>query len=392
MKESLAKRLIFFGRLIIILSFLSFVCLLQKFDAHDLNLDVLDLSLLYSLREFDDKDITYTTIFEETDRLIKNKDEKLYEDKQNLRQKVYEWLVEREMDMEGFRLSGKIGSARDIRPYIFFEYDVDIIKRRIGQKTRSEYSVTQTVGYYLERLDVLASPGSINVACETQSRRLPDKRFRGGDYKFGNTYLRNTNLEIRYVICPPGAQQGCPDEVLELPVKVKRIERPSILHLTDEYRPQNRSLEDLFWSTRKDRLNNQYGHLRLEEARSIASDELTKAYQSINVLGFSFSTQRFPFALLFLYGICLIGSLATLKIAKRSSIHILSEVTDENAIDLLINHLLSRLILWVVLPVVSIIISFPITPLPIAQTIMLLIGVVVLFALGVISFLMSRNL
>ncbi|MCD4721272.1 MAG: hypothetical protein K8S13_15635 [Desulfobacula sp.] len=393
MKNNLAKRLIFFGNLIVLLGFLSFVSLLQKMDSYDLNQDVIDLSLLYSLKEFDEKDLTYKSIYENTDSFIRKNHESHYQSKQNFRQEIYDWLKENEMDMSEIRLTGKRGSSRKIRPYVFFEYDTDYIKKNMIQKTRKEYVVTQTVDNYLKNLKILASPGEL-AFIHGKKDELPNKKFKIDNYQFEfrNTYLNKNTLEIRYIVCPPNIQSGCPDKLIEIPIKTKVIKRPSILQITDKNRPQNQALEALFKNNRKLRLHNQYGYLKLDEARRIASDALANAYKSIAIFGFEFSIQKFPFALLFLFFICSLGTLITLIKAKRNSLLVISEVDDDNPLDILIDHILARIFIWIILPVISLIISFPISPLPVLHIIILIFGAIALIILGTISSLISKKL
>ncbi len=85
------------------------------------------------------------------------------------------------------------------------------------------------------------------------------------------------------------------------------------------------------------------------------------------------------------------GTLITLLTAIKNKLKIISEVLDEDAIDLIIDSFFARIVLWGILPTISVIISFPFYPFSLVENIVVWIGAAALFVMGGVTIFFSTK-
>ena len=172
--------------------------------------------------------------------------------------------------------------------------------------------------------------------------------------------------------------------VVSVPVETATMTAASLLELTDPDRPANDALLALGRDTeRMAYLRRTYGHMLLEDAMGLASDGLTQGYRSLSLFGFSFSTRRFPLAVMVCLAAALWQTLAALVSLRRQGIGILAEIIDDATIEVLISNRVARFALWVVLPLTALWASLPLVRLPDSELQLLIVGTGLVATLGV---------
>ncbi|MCA9026579.1 MAG: hypothetical protein KDA86_15340 [Planctomycetaceae bacterium] len=172
--------------------------------------------------------------------------------------------------------------------------------------------------------------------------------------------------------------------LVSVPVETSTMTAASLLELTDPGRPANHALLALGRDPeRMAYLRRTYGHMLLEDATGLASDGLTQAYRSLSLFGFSFSTRRFPMAVLVCLAAALWQTLAALIAARRQGMRMLVEIVDDATIEVLVSNRVARFALWIVLPLTALWASLPLVRLPDNELKLIIIGAGLLAMLGV---------
>ncbi len=211
-----------------------------------------------------------------------------------------------------------------------------------------------------------------------------------GDLIFLSGLLSDEKINIRYEWLSPAPemmqqQVSYVDQskLVSVPVQTATMEAASLLELTDPDRPANDSL--LALGTDPERmayLRRTYGHMLLEDATGLASDGLTQGYRSLSLFGFSFSTRRFPMAVLVCLAAALWQTLAALVAVRRQGVRILVEIIDDATIEVLVSNRIARFALWIVLPLTGIWASLPLVRLPDNELQLLIVGTGLVAMLG----------
>ncbi|MCA9076855.1 MAG: hypothetical protein KDA93_17645 [Planctomycetaceae bacterium] len=217
---------------------------------------------------------------------------------------------------------------------------------------------------------------------------------RDSELVFLSGMLIDDQIDIRYEQSMPlddgmvqqQDQDGFRDRsrLVSVPVETSTMTAASLLELTDPSRPANDAL--LALGSDADRmayLRRTYGHMLLEDATGLASDGLTQAYRSLSLFGFSFSTRRFPLAVMVCLVAALWQTLAALVSLRRQGIGILVEIIDDATIEVLISNRFARFALWVVLPLTALWASLPLVRLPDSELQLLIVGAGLVAMLGV---------
>ena len=171
---------------------------------------------------------------------------------------------------------------------------------------------------------------------------------------------------------------------MDFPVKTVNVEGPTLLSLYLSTRRENtlRSLERLLGENwHLEYLSTRYGLLPIKEARSVSGRELARSFESVDVLGFSFSPQHFPIAIIALSFVVLLAILATLESARRCSIKF-SDVLTDSTLQVVTERRLGRSFLWVFVPGISVWAALPSALLPAQELLTLVFGIVILVILG----------
>ena len=160
---------------------------------------------------------------------------------------------------------------------------------------------------------------------------------------------------------------------------MKRLENPALWQLNDS-------------TERQEFLRRTYGHLPLEQAVSLVNAGLTKSYRDVDIFGLSFSTRRFPFAVLFFLVVALLGILVTLRMAKQHSLRIFHDITADDALDVLVDSLPARCLLWGVLPALALLQALPPVSLPSVEAAALYVGLAAVIGVGALNVRESARL
>lgn len=219
-------------------------------------------------------------------------------------------------------------------------------------------------------------------------------RHFGGELNFLSGSLIGDQIDIYYEqsldqdreMVQQQDQDGFLDRsrVVSVPVETATMSAASLLELTDPERPANDALLAIGRDAeRVAYLRRTYGHMLLEDATGLASDGLTQAYRSLSLFGFSFSTRRFPLAVMVCLAAALWQTLAALVSLRRQGIGILAEIIDDATIEVLISNRVARFALWVVLPLTALWASLPLVRLPDSELQLLIAGTGLVAILGV---------
>ena len=133
------------------------------------------------------------------------------------------------------------------------------------------------------------------------------------------------------------------------------------------------------------RLGEVYGRLQYSLAKSLASEDFSRAYRSITIFGLTFSTRRFAFAIMIF---CLATMLAIAWVVHQS---VAAEMVKEQ-IQLPLRNLYARSLIWIVLPQAAIVSALPPFGLSIGENGLLYGGAFATGVVGVIATLWARRL
>jgi hypothetical protein len=443
----LAKRLSFFSQIIVIIWIIAMFAWIQKIEAYDLKNDVLILKALETITtpesnipiifDFENnnqyfEDMYFQSTYYNIRKYLKIENQDVFNSITNARKNITEWLEEQGVSKSTLsNLTGKGGN--NTIPFYFFDFSENT-KNSIAELNKQENMVSDL----LNKLEILVKPQKI-LAVESiikfpsfiknYNNRLSEKcidsesikplsekieiRIEGNVspnsqppivdsensssekcLKLGSVKLINNKIKITFKENLPLYSQQIPlEEVFDIPVKVRKVDVPSLLLLTDSTRSSNNSLLKLANNEeQKNIIKQTYGLLPLEVAKEIAFNGLVEAYKKINILGFSSSARKFPLAVLFFSFIFMLGTFLTIKEAQKKSLKIISSIHDEKAIDIIIDNKFLRIILWCVLPILSLIMSLPITQLATTEMLIIYLGCIVLLFLGITSTYYSMSL
>jgi len=175
--------------------------------------------------------------------------------------------------------------------------------------------------------------------------------------------------------------------LFEIDAKTETLTGESLVYYSNPDRPRNEELLRLADNTRRlEFLRVSYGYLPIHEAKKIAIDGLKQAYTSISILGINFSVRLFPFAVLFFSLVGMIGTAITIRESIKRNVKIVFGTSTENAYSMLVNNGVSRFVVWILLPPLSILTSFPPIPINPVLNFILFSGVAVLLSIGIASF------
>ncbi|MCP3874894.1 MAG: hypothetical protein GY699_17300 [Desulfobacteraceae bacterium] len=317
------------------------------------------------------------------------------------RGEIFDWLKNQGLSSNlAFRLAGKEPqSDSQTIPFYFIQF----VDRKSDTDLTSQIKLVSfgSVNEVIDKLDSLATPTNIICVKKLNIDSLPelppdifnDRRATKelAVSLFGNEL--SVRLRRIYRNAPI---QTMPDKFF-FPVETELVVGPSYIELKTPSSPLNIFLIKLYQSDERKRyLRKTYGHMPIGEAQKIIADSLTQAYKRISILGFSFSTRKFPFAVVFF---CLISLIATLLILRRpwlmrktDSFDNQSDSKMEEPDSLLYGSIYLRAFIWIVLPVVSIFAAIPIIPITINEQILIYSSGAIIFLLGCTTVIISKDL
>lgn len=404
-----AKRLNWFTGYILILFAISIVVWLANFDAKD---DTDDYEALKLLSELPDGYIT------EPDSRRSFKEDWLRKHDPSLLQRCNEAksLLVEQLSQLGLNEGAWFASNLTEKPSRFSLVDInftdDEMKRieRNGPDYRTKKRLN--VGERLEVYEILYRPRALTVVIELKIPLNEPKDHSNGsgilamkkeERKFQvESFLLDRKLESIVVSCkwngPSPKSVDEPTGKLVYKAKTVEVQEFSLAVATSIESEFGRQFyED---PGRKERLKTIYGTLDIENAKSIASERLVRAYTQKDVLGTSFSTKRLPLAMTVLVLLFSIGIWVTVKQAVRYGLKPITGFYDESVMSLIISWPLTRLLAFLLFPLSSILVfllwsnlsSHPLYPLSIREYAFLAILAVAVIGLGVETLRQTRKL
>ena len=315
----------------------------------------------------------------------KNEDES----RRQIRQSMTNWLNEYGLTEDALAdLSGKGFSG--IYPFLFFRSSLQPFDSPL--KNEAGIVSNPPIGLLLEEIQHLSMPITFFVATEFQDSTLPKLDFElnqnqwdAEGYGLTSIFLtENGTLHATFVENTRVQQQISSDiQIIEIPVINHTIEDVDLLSLLTEDQPYTRIEALLSDQTAYERFFAIYGRLRLTNAEQISGQQMLESYQTVDMLGFKFSPKHF-WLFVFVFNIVFLLS---------SIIHILSPIArDEEepmtfGFNVLLENRLVRVVLWCILPAVSMLIAYPQQPLSLIVRVFFWVASIGLVALGITVYL-----
>lgn len=123
--------------------------------------------------------------------------------------------------------------------------------------------------------------------------------------------------------------------------------------------PSSISLPDSAQISTLREMSKYYQNLNTSTIQSLLTQDYAAAYQSIELLGFSFSRSFFPYFLIFFQSCISICLLFWVRQLRNNKVELFTIDHSEDIIEPLVNHNVIRFIILVILPPVSVFFSLP---------------------------------
>src|SRR5829696_387971 len=170
-------------------------------------------------------------------------------------------------------------------------------------------------------------------------------------YEFSEAHIQDNNLVLvlGQNMRNSNAQGAAYSFSLHVPAQLKKINFPSTLHFAGF---DSVLIKDLSSSKQKQQdLKNLYGFYDLSMVDKISVEEINKNNDAVSILGFDISRKWFPVALLITLVIIYILLFETIKKAQQQKLKIITNYNSEQVLDFLIDKKWIRLFLWIATPV-----------------------------------------
>lgn len=165
-------------------------------------------------------------------------------------------------------------------------------------------------------------------------------------------------------------------------------EHPSVFTILDK--PQLRDLYYLSLSDLND-LKEKYGNMLLPEAVRYLSEESIRGYKSISIFGFEFSKRRLPWVFGFFCLVAALGTYSMVDEARKRKLNVLKELSGDGIANLILEDRTLRFIIWCIAPLLVMYSAIPKLTWP-PENLEYYIAVILIFVLGVISFIRSLKI
>ena len=401
MREILAKRLLFLTRIIVVIFFVSLVSLLYNLDANDLKSDVLLLSQINDIHD----QIKKETITKNQDKITNNARVWLSEHDQNLwelntqtRKSIRECLQENFPEFkETIIRMRKIENASQFNLIEILKIQEDLDYLDVKRKSSN-------VKEMLEKFNFITQPNKLSVAIGTINKNCPTKPevikiFKDADnlpsssdeelilrgFRLSKINFQNGSLKLDFSLNTFASYFI--DETIKINLRSEIVSNaPSILELITEEEPPTLT------ESQKNRLETVYGDIPFKQALEIASDNFLQSISNVELFGFTFSARRYPVVILLLSLFAETGIFLVIQTAWSRRLKIISGVSDEDVVDILIDNFIARTFLWCMLPIFSVFVSLPSYNLGLIDNLLLIFGLSIIFVLGLISTMRGRRL
>jgi hypothetical protein len=143
---------------------------------------------------------------------------------------------------------------------------------------------------------------------------------------------------------------------------------------------------------RRGRLRSVYGPLDAQSAKGVTSDLAVRSFKQIEVLGLSFARDRLPVAVALILTALTFGVYVTACQAARRGHKVITEYADESVGDMVVDWPVTRVVAFLVLPVLAIWASLPSFPLGSGSYVWLAVCTLAVLGFGLGSLIVSRRL
>lgn len=194
---------------------------------------------------------------------------------------------------------------------------------------------------------------------EVKHEEIVNSRLRVFDrvYRLAEIGYKNGQFYINSVSGGRNPQSGgiiVPD----IPIRgiTKMIEINSfntLMNLQSEYVDELINKPELF-----NRLQITYGKLYVEDCSKLLSEENSKSFKSISILGFQFSRKRLPFAFLFFCTLASGGIYLSTFRAKKHGSKVISNANEDDVLFMLIENKYARFFIWCISPLLVVLMNF----------------------------------
>ena len=245
-----------------------------------------------------------------------------------------------------------------------------------------------TVKELLRRFRFFTKPREIIAATELESREIDkiDLSRRSEDFRLRRVFLSDNNMAVAFLgISDRRVPNAAPwdYELIVIKAKVMATDGPSFYTLLNG---EKRDVEDLARNeSQLTRLAEIYGRLQFSLAKSLASEDFSRAYRSIVIFGLTFSTRRFAFGII-LFSLVTLTALAWIVHQSFSA-----EIPQEQA-QIPLHNVYARSLIWIVLPQAAILFALPPFGLSIGENGFLYGGAFATVLMGVIATFRARKL
>ncbi|HLL73618.1 MAG TPA: hypothetical protein VK363_19425 [Pyrinomonadaceae bacterium] len=436
MENVLAKRLIFLTKIYIVALALAVVSLLHNYDSKDLGRDLFAINLIVDTTTKVNVPLLYAEgeIQKGAREWLNKRDAALWESNRKVREVITNHLIKEGTsidDLEKAKGAGRYTSGK----ITFSLIDIPVPgnaaseqnEQSEGDDDESEGVEVKTINDLINKFTSLSKPVEVVVATSIAREELnkielkkeprlekkdeqdspqaflnqimgggADEAEVGGTIggvKFGLTsvLLKGDTIEVLFTEVISGVSQKLPAEKkYQLRATTQKISGDSLLALIG----RNSQFQEQLYNNASQikRLSSLYGSFSPEISKNIVTEDLLRAYKGIELLGFTFSTRRFPFGILLFNLLAALGIFWTIRTARHKSIKVLSEVNDEDITDVLIDSPLMRIALWVIVPALTVWLALPVVPLGSVESASIYTGMSILILLGLASLFQSKKL
>ena len=179
-------------------------------------------------------------------------------------------------------------------------------------------------------------------------------------------------------------------ELITFPAEIVEVDGLSLAAAMDLVTPSGSKL--YADGEHRIRLRKIYGNLDVANAMSITSEQFVRSYKHVEILGMSFSAKNVAFAVCIILLILTICLSVTVRHAVVLKHKVISEVSGESQIELIIDWLPTRVIGLGILPIAAVWGSLPPFPLGFANYLILGFGTTAILFFAVVSIVSMRQL
>jgi hypothetical protein len=300
------------------------------------------------------------------------------------RQSLAEWLNE-----NGFSqyLSGKgVGQRESFLPFLPFRSSMPLFDSPIKDEPESSAKTTRIYGnpsiiHLLEEIRHLSSPTTFSIATGFRDPTLPTLGFSRSENRLDSIVLAdNANLLVTFLVHTERPGQTSPQHrVISIPVVTETIKEVDLLLMLAESQDQRKRGVPRLNKDAFENLLLTYGRLQLDQGKQISGQRMLDSYQDVDMLGFKLSPRHFWLFVFTFHAVFL--SVSIVHIRSPNGRH--EQETMTFATNILIENKLIRILVWCLLPMLSMLLTYPRAPWPLFTAVVYWGAIAILVALGI---------